>query len=250
MSGVYARGVARIRHRTRSDIFEIDANELDWNQVAADERQMGVEVEHEAVIEHAELGMLVWRLWEYPLGMENDREVDLNGHEAIDHIDFGLSDADVDADIEPEDDRLSERLSALPAQLDQLEVAIAKLRDLAPMLGHNQPPEEARIGVSDVDLAQIPPAIDAIRTELASPDPSMDADIVVVDGARRPFELLRDKIMGWLKWAGPKLGGGLVTAIGGYAGKELLEHHATILHQLGAVIDTLAMWVQHLTLLI
>jgi len=50
------------------------------------------------------------------------------------------------------------------------------------------------------------------------------------------------------KWAGPKPGGGAVTAIGTVAGKEALENQAAILHQLAAVIDVLVVWIRHLTM--
>ena len=47
-------GTARIRHRETGQIHEIDPDLLDWEIVGGDERQMGPELHHEAVVEHPE----------------------------------------------------------------------------------------------------------------------------------------------------------------------------------------------------
>lgn len=89
---IVARGVARIRHADTGVVYTIDADELDWNEVGADERQMGSEVTHEATIDHPELGLLTWTVWEYPLGMENDREVDVGRHAVLETFQISLVD--------------------------------------------------------------------------------------------------------------------------------------------------------------
>ncbi len=71
---VYCNGTARIRHRSSGEIHEIDSDLLDWDVVCSDERQMGPELHHEAVIEHPELEQLSWGLWEYPEGVENHQQ--------------------------------------------------------------------------------------------------------------------------------------------------------------------------------
>ena len=83
-------GTAKIAHRTTGREFEISADDLDWQQVAGDERQMVTEYHYEAELDHPELGPLSWALWEYPVGMENHRETDANGHRVITDFDFGL----------------------------------------------------------------------------------------------------------------------------------------------------------------
>lgn len=37
---------------------------------------MGLELHYEAVVEHPELGKIVWGLWEYPVGIENYQKTD------------------------------------------------------------------------------------------------------------------------------------------------------------------------------
>lgn len=89
---IEAGGVARIRHADTAVVYTIQADELDWNEVGADERQMGPEVTHEATIDHPELGLLTWTVWEYPLGMENDREVDVGRHTVLESFQISLVD--------------------------------------------------------------------------------------------------------------------------------------------------------------
>jgi hypothetical protein len=47
-------------------------------------------VRYQATLEHSALGLLSWSLWEYPVGVENYRETDLNGHEVVEDFDYGL----------------------------------------------------------------------------------------------------------------------------------------------------------------
>lgn len=83
-------GAAQIRHAETGEIYTIEPDELVWDQVAADERQMGVEIAHSAVIDHSDLGQISWTLWEYPLGMENDREVDVGPHTILESFRLSL----------------------------------------------------------------------------------------------------------------------------------------------------------------
>lgn len=87
---VYCRGRARIRHSETGEIHEIECGELDWDEVGVDERGMGSEVHYEAVVEHPELGLLEWGLWEYPLGVENYKETNAGGHEVVEDFTYGL----------------------------------------------------------------------------------------------------------------------------------------------------------------
>lgn len=88
--GIYCRGKARIRHRETGQIHEIESGELDWEVVDGDEREMGPETHYEAFVDHPELGILTWGLWEYPEGIENDQNTDVGGHEVVDDFSFGL----------------------------------------------------------------------------------------------------------------------------------------------------------------
>jgi len=68
----------------------MDANEIDFDAVAGHERGMGPETQYSAIVDHPELGQIVWDLWEYPVGVENYRKTDVGPHELLTKIDFGL----------------------------------------------------------------------------------------------------------------------------------------------------------------
>lgn len=96
--GVYCRGIARIRHASTSEIFEIESDELDWDAAGGDERQMGPEIHYKAAIDHPELGDLTWGLWEYPVGIGNHRVTDVGKHELIEDFDYGLEHGEPEPD--------------------------------------------------------------------------------------------------------------------------------------------------------
>lgn len=87
---IYCRGKARIRHRETREIHEIESVELEWEAVGGDDRQMGPEIHYEAVVDHPELGLLTWGLWEYPFGIENYQDTNAGDHELIDDFRYGL----------------------------------------------------------------------------------------------------------------------------------------------------------------
>lgn len=87
---VYCRGIARIRHKDTGVLYDVESDELEWDQVGGDERQMGPELHYEAVLDHPQLGELTWGLWEYPIGIENDHDTDAGGHEVVEDFDYGL----------------------------------------------------------------------------------------------------------------------------------------------------------------
>lgn len=94
-------GVARIRHADTGTVHTIDPDELDWDEVGAEERGMGPEVTHEAVVEHPNLGHLTWTVWEYPVGVYNDQDTDVGRHTLLENFRLGLSDpGDIAADRE------------------------------------------------------------------------------------------------------------------------------------------------------
>ncbi len=74
-------GQAVIKSKDDGQSYVVKANDLDWNQVSADERNMGSEIQYLGHVEHPELGTLSWSAWEYPVGMFNDSDQDINGHE-------------------------------------------------------------------------------------------------------------------------------------------------------------------------
>lgn len=71
-------------------MFEIHAKELDWEEVGVEERSMGPETFYAAVVEHPELGELVWELSEYPIGAFNDADTNVGPHQLLKNVEVGL----------------------------------------------------------------------------------------------------------------------------------------------------------------
>lgn len=108
---VFVKGIARIRHAETGEVYEIDADQIAFDAGNSEERSMGPETTYSAVLHHPQLGQLVWYLWEYPVGAENDRETDVGAHELLENFDYGLS-AEPPDDDDDDDDRQS-RIDAL-----------------------------------------------------------------------------------------------------------------------------------------
>lgn len=87
----YSQGTSEIRHRLTGVVYEIDAEDLVWEQNGGDERGMGPETKYEAVFEHPELGTLTWAIWEYPVGVYNRNDTDVGPHEVVSNFDLGLN---------------------------------------------------------------------------------------------------------------------------------------------------------------
>lgn len=87
---IYCQGIAEIRHAETGEIHEIDCEDLDWGAVGGSERSMGAETHYEATIEHPELGLITWGLWEYPEGTEDTKKTDSGRHVIINDFDYGL----------------------------------------------------------------------------------------------------------------------------------------------------------------
>lgn len=245
MIDIYSRGLARIRHSDTGDIFEIAADELEWEAVGSEERQMGPENVYAAVVDHPELGQLVWSLWEYPIGMENMIETEVNGHELLENIEFGLQHLPDFDDDEAAVMPLALRLALLPGQLDEIDGALERLRSSS-MIGHNQPPSELRREILDDDIDLVRESIVAVHSETAGTDAVSSADAVTLATAESRMRNLAAKFWEWAKWAGRLAGSGLVTGIGTGLGKELWEDPAALYEKLTVIADTLAAWIQHL----
>jgi hypothetical protein len=103
-------GQAIIKSKDDGKSYVIQANEIDWQQVGADDRQMGLEVHYRGDIEHPELGNLSWSASEYPVGMFNDADHDINGHTLEANFNF-------DPVFENEEDWDSSEYDNAPANL-------------------------------------------------------------------------------------------------------------------------------------
>lgn len=87
---VAINGIASIRHATTRVVYEIEAEELDWDQVSGDEEPMGPRLMYEGEIEHPELGRLTWTAWEYPVGILDYLTRDIGPHELIEDFDVAI----------------------------------------------------------------------------------------------------------------------------------------------------------------
>lgn len=110
---VFVKGKARIRHAESGEVYEIYADMLDFDSVAGEERGMGPETTHSAVVHHPQLGQLVWYLWEYPMGAENDRETDVGAHELLENFEYGLGADPLEDDDYGDDHDRQSRIDAL-----------------------------------------------------------------------------------------------------------------------------------------
>jgi hypothetical protein len=147
-----------------------------------------------------------------------------------------------DEEGEEQPPSLADRVNALSGELDELEEALRQLRNQAPMMGHNQPPAEMRIGLDQRNLDKAQDSINEIRAELARPDPVNNADPIPIKKAESRFRALAGKVLGWMKAAGKALVlGGL-----GKIGAELWDDPSAFLQKLEAVANTLEAWARHL----
>lgn len=94
---IYCQGIAKVRHIGTGAVYEIHADELDWNQDGGDEGPMGGSLRYVAEVDHPHLGLLTWEIWEYPIGAEDFTQADSGVHELVTDFDYGL-------EHEPEDD--------------------------------------------------------------------------------------------------------------------------------------------------
>jgi hypothetical protein len=147
---------------------------------------------------------------------------------------------------EPDDDEpppsLEDRLAALRGQLNELEQTFQGLRDSAPMMGHNQPPEDQRIGLDQRDLDEVQDSINAIRLELDKPGAIDNADPAPIIRAEGIFRRIVNKLRGWALAAAAAIPAGIGTGVG----KTLWENRAEIIQTASAVADTLFAWAQHI----
>ena len=119
---VVCDGLARLPTRVTGAIYEVSQEELDWDAVGSDERDMGPEIHHEAIIDHPDLGQLTWSLWEYPEGFQSSKETDVGGHQIIEDFNYRLEhEPDIWVDYDPPDDPLTIFMDSYHSTSDLLE---------------------------------------------------------------------------------------------------------------------------------
>jgi len=246
MTAIFSEGTARIRHAATGEIHEIRAEDLEWAEFASDNRQMGIEIGYSAQFEHPALGLLTWELWEYPLGAENMRETDVNGHELIENIAFGLGHLP-DEEPEREGASLDDKLAALPGQMDRIERLLLELQDRSPMIGHNQAPEAYQLAAEPalVEAARI--SLTNIRGELTKPVD--DADIEMLGEAEGRFRQLARKLAALVKSGTGAAGLGAVTGLANWVTIETIKQSSELQHLLLVVAETLSHWIHVVALL-
>lgn len=87
---IYTRGIAKIQHCESKEVFEIYDDELEWEVVSGDERDMGQETIYEAFLHHKDLGDLRWSISEYPVGAENSTNTIFGEHIIVSDFEYGL----------------------------------------------------------------------------------------------------------------------------------------------------------------
>ncbi|MEZ5654913.1 MAG: hypothetical protein R3E04_03325 [Sphingobium sp.] len=250
MTYVSANGIAQIRHAQTGEVYEIDADELDFQAIGADERHMGPAVYHQADIEHPALGTLVWGLWEYPIGIENMQETDVGEHELLEDISYGLQ-HEPDFDDPPDDESdLEAMLSRLPTQLSALDAMLVRLSQPSGLIGHNLPPPEFQLVLGDDDIARLRDSILAVQGELSKPDAVTSADPTTLAEAHNRFMGLGSKLGSFGKWAGIATGTGVFVGLGRHIGEQVWTE-APALHSLvHSILETLSVWIHAISTLL
>ena len=85
-------GKAVIKHAKTGETYEIESDLIDFKVIEIENQSKDSEIICSAVIDHPQLGRLVWSISEYPAGAENDRDTDVSPHELIQDINFELDD--------------------------------------------------------------------------------------------------------------------------------------------------------------
>ena len=91
-----ASGKVIIKISKTGQTYEVEASDLDFQQVEVTEREMGPEIHYEANIEHLRpgdgKGPFTLSVWEYPEGAYNYHEFDIEKDEVVeDNMNFDFS---------------------------------------------------------------------------------------------------------------------------------------------------------------
>ena len=98
-------GSAIVRHSDTGELFKIEPDEMDWEVVASDERDMGADRLWSASTSRDELGDIRWEMSEYPEGFLGELVSYLNGHELVQNFSVEIEhEPDFDDDGFDDDD--------------------------------------------------------------------------------------------------------------------------------------------------
>lgn len=88
----YAKGSAKVEcHATKKE-FTIAPSELTWELVSRFGKKS--EVFYEGKVHHSSLGMLAWRVWDFPSEARDSTETDIGKHTLIQNFEIGLESED------------------------------------------------------------------------------------------------------------------------------------------------------------
>lgn len=175
-----------------------------------------------------------WRIQPDDLDGDFDGDSDLSGSFALD----GGS---------AEEPPLADRISALRGQLDELEQQLSQLQAADHgQIGHNQPPEDMRLGLEPDEIAQAQESINEIRAALDQPDAINTADSAPLAKAEGRFRAIAKKIAGWLTKAAIAGAGAIGAGYLGEIGGDLWKDPHAVVVKIHTIADTLQAWAAHL----
>ncbi len=149
------------------------------------------------------------------------------------------------ADAGPPPLPLEERLDQLRGELDELQNFVTQWRGRG-MIGHNGPPEEAQLSITDADWDEAQESIEEVRAELDKPNAIDAATPAPLEKAESRFRAIAGKLWAAVKeFASPLLKGAIAKA-----GADFYENPHAFAMKLEHAASTIGSWVIHLHQLI
>jgi hypothetical protein len=87
-----AKGSAKIKDQEGKELYTIAPSALTWELITRFGEKN--EIFFEAKLNHPYLGLLAWRVWEYPPVARNSTETDVGKHTLLEDFEIGLEVAD------------------------------------------------------------------------------------------------------------------------------------------------------------
>ncbi|WP_028034117.1 hypothetical protein [Chelativorans sp. J32] len=87
---ITVKGTAKLRPLSGGEVVDVLPEDLDWDVVSTEEREMGTAVHYEATYDLGPRGSVTWTLVEYPTGAENFRRTHWDRVEVLQDFDYYL----------------------------------------------------------------------------------------------------------------------------------------------------------------
>ncbi|AHI06543.1 hypothetical protein BDW_10215 [Bdellovibrio bacteriovorus W] len=88
---IFCKGLAKIQHKETNEVYEIEEDDISWECISSEERQMCPEFVYEAILDHSDLGEIRWEIIEYPVGVVNRLHTSSSeDHAILENFSFGL----------------------------------------------------------------------------------------------------------------------------------------------------------------